>query len=271
MPDEPYTGFEPLPYETTHSLSPAEGEALVRIAQRFMEEHAPLMAAAAGLTPNPHRRVDLETVEEGMGNMPHRIGISKRPFVSSFVVCPTALGAEQVDLFLQAVGPREGAQLVIAARSFAPDFRAAIEEKWAQPVYLLTMAGTERKPQYNVLEEGPSEEFSKAELGPAMKKFMVEMDAHDFMLLRTNEAEWAGQSWPDDRFTVDDGARKTKIAPHWKKVYFFEHRADVILARAFLRAIGEGFEAGYDWYEDDGHGGIVPDLYCIFTNYEYDK
>jgi hypothetical protein len=149
----PYTGFEPLPYESVRSLSPEEFEPLARIAQRFMEEHAPLMAAAAGLIPNPHRRVDLETTEEGMGGVPHRIGIGKRLPVS-FVVCPTELSAEQVELFLQTVGPRAGTQLVIAARSFAPDFRPAIEEKWGQSVILLIMAGTERNPQYEVLDAG---------------------------------------------------------------------------------------------------------------------
>lgn len=149
----PYTGFEPLSYEAARSIQNDRDavETMVRIAQRFMREQAPLMAFAAGLLPNPHRAVDDETVEEGMGGVPHRILVSRR-LKASFVVCPMDLTADDAAPFMESVVPA-GEHLVIAAKSYDARFRFAISAGPRRRVTLLTFAGTEDKPAYEIFPE----------------------------------------------------------------------------------------------------------------------
>lgn len=151
--DERYAGFTPLAYEALRGLQGDEAamEVLVRQGQSFMREEAPLMAVAAGLIPNVHRRFDDETTEEGAGRLAHRLLVSRR-LATTFVVCPADLVTEDAKEFLSVVGPQY-ARLVIAARSFGPGFRLALAKESRMEVTLLTFAGTVSNHEYRVEEE----------------------------------------------------------------------------------------------------------------------
>lgn len=153
MTDSPYTGYAPLPYEAGAAVQHDRSavEILVRQAQRFMRDEAPLMALAAGLIPNVHRAFDAETVEEGMGELAHRLLVSRK-LSTTFVVCPADLTADVASDFLEVVGPA-GAYLVVAARSFSSGFREAVASMSSMRVTLLTFAGTERFHAYALYEE----------------------------------------------------------------------------------------------------------------------
>lgn len=150
MNDAPYRGFDTISYEASKSITNDRTavETLVRIARRFMLEEAPRMAFAAGLLPNPHRAVDAKTVEEGLGELAHRILISGL-LQASFVIFPGTLSGSRAKDFLAAVGP-DGKHLVIAADGYENDVRHALGVHWAGELTLLTFAGTERDHQYEV-------------------------------------------------------------------------------------------------------------------------
>lgn len=133
----------------THDI--AATMARVAEAMRFMEREAPRMAVAAGLLPNEHRRVDCETVEEGNGELAHRILVSEQ-LRASFVVFPGTLSGACAADFLVFVGP-EKERLVIAAVGYIDDARRRLAEHWPGTLTLLTFAGTEREPHYKVHTE----------------------------------------------------------------------------------------------------------------------
>lgn len=151
MANRPYAGFEPVSMEAALSLQGDQvaAQAFVNVVERFMEQEAPLMAVAADLVKNAHRRLGLrETVEEGMGDYPHRIYITKKPRIA-FVIMPRELGAGDGEGFMASVMP-SGNHLVVAAPSYAPGFRGELAERWGRPLTLLTFAGTEDKHKYEV-------------------------------------------------------------------------------------------------------------------------
>jgi hypothetical protein len=113
-----------------------------------MTEEAPRMAVAAGLLSNPHRKVDCETVEEGFGELAHRILVSRR-LRASFVVFPSTLSGVRARDFLSAVGPA-GDHLVVAAGAYKDSARHALAAHWAGSLMLLTFAGTEQEHRYEV-------------------------------------------------------------------------------------------------------------------------
>lgn len=149
---DPYLGFEPLTYEAAQQLKGdiEAGHTLVRIAEQFMKEEAPLMAVAAGIIPNVHRTVDRETAEEGMGRLAHRILVSRK-LKTSFVIIPATLNPSDAEDFVKLVVPQYE-HLVVAAQSYEPGFRSALQRNWPGTLSLLLLAGTERQHEYHVYE-----------------------------------------------------------------------------------------------------------------------
>lgn len=92
-------------------------------------------------------------------------------------------------------------------------------------------------------------------------KLTIEMDHTHFAALTVDSMQWAGHGWHDqpDRFIPYNGG----TVVHWrafKMAHWFDSPASVILAREYLRAVGEPFQILYD--EADGDAP-----YVIITNY----
>jgi hypothetical protein len=89
---------------------------------------------------------------------------------------------------------------------------------------------------------------------------MLKLDELDFEQLWLNSMNWEGVGWEEQegRFDPVGWKNKTPLNYSFKRIYWFERYADVLLAKVFLADIKQDFEVYFDNSDE---------TYVIVTNY----